>query len=233
MSDTVGLAIRQHLVERSGSHNLDLERALDVVRSSQEQLNLDSIEYACGKVGGADEQGKAFRSALLALARKLPGASCLDDGTVSCGGRLYSERLGPSHGETIALSSRCFEGIAIASDATENGSPVHIVCRGAVTVCAAVKVEGGYRILSPSETAEAAFAMRAGTVLEIEPSVDVVAANVSHASIDAAITGRFTGRIRANAVVFDKLMNLTPRTVISGDYAISSMPCGYVRMASR
>jgi hypothetical protein len=75
--------------------------------------------------------------------------------------------------------------------------------------------------------------MRAGTVLEIEPSVDVVAANVSHASIDAAITGRFTGRIRANAVVFDKLMNLTPRTVISGDYAISSMPCGYVRMASR
>ena len=229
MSDTVGSAIRQHLVERSGSHNLDLERALDVVRSSQEQLNLDSIEYACGNIGGVDDQGKAFRSALLRLARGLPGSSGLEGGTVSCGGRLYSDHLGSSHGETIALSSRCFEGIAIIGDATEGGSSVHIVSMGSVPVCAAVKVESGYRILSPAETAEAAFAMRSGLVLGIEFAADVTAVDTSHAAIDAAIARRFMGRIRANAIIFDQVLKLPQRTVSSGEYTISSMPCGYVR----
>lgn len=232
MSDTVGLAIRQHLVERTGPHNLDLERALDVVRSSQEQLNLDSIEYACGNVGGVDDQGKVFRSALLRLARCLPGASGLEDGIVSCGGRLYSEQLGSSHGETIALSSRCFEGLAFIGDAAEGGSPVHIVSMGSVPVCAAVQVEGGYRILSAAETAEATFAMRSGSVLEIKVSADVAAADASHAAIDAAIARRFIGRIRPDALVFDQVLTLPPRTITPRDYNIASTPCGFVRIAS-
>jgi superfamily II DNA or RNA helicase len=230
MSDTVGTSIRKHLADRAGSHNLDLEAALDVVRDSQQQLNLESIEYACGSLVEPDGQGKAFRAALLRLLSALPGASELPGGAYGFEGRIYTEQLAAPVGETITLGSSCFDGAAFKEDRSGAGAGVHVISRGAIPLCACLRVDGGYRLLSPPETAEVAVAMYSGKAVRLELSVDVPEGDSGDPGLQAAMDKRLVGRIKPDTIVFDQILTAHAHPPARQPLSIATAPCGYVQV---
>jgi hypothetical protein len=236
MSDTLGVAIRQHLSGRLGSHNLDLGQALDAVRQSQEQINLSSIEYACGSLAHADAQGNEFRSGLLRLVLALPGAVEMGEGCVQYGGKIYSDKLGSTRGETVMLSSKCFASDIDLHGCRKDGFSVHIITRGNIPMCAAVCCSGGFRILSASETVAAARAMRVGGVIRLSGSEDIPFGKVDDQTIDSAITRRFGGRICSDRIVFDQVLPSLARSIEARiprenfTYCVQDQPCGYIQV---